>query len=56
MEVFSDKEQITHVIDAFKAKHFTIGFVPTMGALHNGHLALVEKALENNDKMIIKIA
>jgi len=55
MEVFSDKEQITHVIDAFKAKHFTIGFVPTMGALHNGHLALVEKALENNDKVFVSV-
>jgi pantoate--beta-alanine ligase len=55
MEVFSDKEQITHVIEAFKEQHLTIGFVPTMGALHKGHLALVEKALENNDKVFVSV-
>ncbi len=55
MEVFLDKEQITRVIDAFKVQQLTIGFVPTMGALHDGHLALVEKALENNDKVIVSV-
>ena len=55
MQVFSDKEQITHLIEAFKEQQLTIGFVPTMGALHQGHLALVEKALENNDKVIVSV-
>jgi pantoate--beta-alanine ligase len=55
MEVFSNKEQITHLIEAFKEQQLTIGFVPTMGALHKGHLALVEKALKNNDKVIVSV-
>lgn len=55
MQVFSDTAQIKAVVDAFKAQQLTIGFVPTMGALHNGHLALVEKALANNDRVFVSV-
>lgn len=42
-------------MDVQKANAKTIGFVPTMGALHQGHLALVEKGLSANDFVVVSI-
>ncbi|GAA4954025.1 pantoate--beta-alanine ligase [Algibacter agarivorans] len=55
MEVYSEKQQIRAAIDALKSKNLTLGLVPTMGALHDGHLQLVKKALANNDKVVVSV-
>ncbi|MFB9055407.1 pantoate--beta-alanine ligase [Mariniflexile ostreae] len=55
MGVYSEKVEVEKVVTSFKERGLSIGFVPTMGALHQGHLALVENALANNDKVIVSV-
>ncbi|MEM8895001.1 MAG: pantoate--beta-alanine ligase, partial [Bacteroidota bacterium] len=44
----------THLV-AFRSKDHSIGLVPTMGALHEGHAALIEDSLAENDTTVVSI-
>ncbi len=44
MEVFYTKQELTGFINKTKSQNKSIGFVPTMGALHRGHLSLIESS------------
>ncbi|QRM88519.1 pantoate--beta-alanine ligase [Lacinutrix sp. WUR7] len=55
MNIFSEIKQIQKFIAQLKLKNQTIGFVPTMGALHQGHLSLVAEALANNDVAVVSV-
>jgi len=55
MNVFKKISETTHYLKNQKKAGKTIGFVPTMGALHNGHLELMHRAKAENDILAVSI-
>lgn len=55
MKIFRKIEEIRKEIKSLKKEGKTIGFVPTMGYLHDGHLSLVKRSKEENDITVVSI-
>ncbi len=55
MEVIKKLSEMQTRVSSIKEKNETIGFVPTMGALHKGHISLMRNARAENDKLIVSI-
>ncbi len=55
MEIFKSKTELTNRLNELKNSGKSIGFVPTMGALHEGHLTLIRKSKEENDITVVSI-
>ncbi len=55
MHVYEKRRDIVSSVATLLIEGKTIGFVPTMGALHNGHLALVNRAIKENDTVVVSV-
>ena len=55
MLVFNKKSDLSAFLSPLINQNKSIGFVPTMGALHKGHLSLLEKSLSENDVTVMSI-
>ena len=55
MKVINKTSDLQAIIEQFKNNGKSIGLVPTMGALHKGHLSLVKNSISNNDITVVSI-
>lgn len=55
MKITGKIEEVRAQVKAWKKKGLTVGFVPTMGYLHEGHQSLMKKAVENCDRVVVSI-
>lgn len=55
MNIFNNISDLQHFVSDQREAGHKIGFVPTMGALHNGHISLVKRALEECQVCVVSV-
>lgn len=55
MQTIDRKAELTEALKAFRNAGETVALVPTMGALHDGHMALVDEARRRADRVVVSI-
>ncbi|WP_269226555.1 pantoate--beta-alanine ligase [Flavobacterium eburneipallidum] len=55
MQIFNGKAALKDYLKSIKTSNSTIGFVPTMGALHQGHLSLMQQSMQENQATVVSI-
>ena len=55
MKIVSTVEEVRAEVKRWREEGLTVGLVPTMGYLHEGHKSLIDKAVEQNDKVVVSV-
>lgn len=55
MKIVKTIDEIRNIIKEWRKEGYSVGLVPTMGYLHEGHGSLIEQSVKNNDKTVVSV-
>ena len=55
MRKIASEKELSELVNSWKISGLRVGFVPTMGALHDGHISLIRLAQKKADKVVCSI-
>lgn len=55
MKIVATADEVREQVREWRREGFSVGLVPTMGYLHEGHKSLIDKAVEQNDRVVVSV-
>ena len=55
MKIVETVAEVREQVKAWRKEGLTVGLVPTMGYLHEGHQSLIAKACAQNDRVVVSV-
>lgn len=55
MKIVAAADEVREQVREWRREGFSVGLVPTMGYLHEGHKSLIDKAVEQNDRVVVSV-